>query len=110
MEVSNKTKRTTLSEDAVEAKSLTQKTVGLTSFSNPHTLILSTRFGIHTFGMKFPIDVLILNTSNNVVAMKKNLTPNRLFLWNPKYATVIELPEGKIKASQTTIGDQIEMK
>lgn len=60
------------------------------------TVYLETRWGIHTFFMKFPIDVMVLDNKNKVVKIKRELKPWRLFLWNPKYYKVVELPAGKI--------------
>lgn len=58
--------------------------------------------------MKFPIDILILDNKNKVVAVKENMKPNSIFLWNTKYNTVIELPAGAITKSKTKIGDVIK--
>ncbi len=69
---------------------------GLIGEENPYPVFFKTRFGIHTFFMKFPIDVLVLNRKNKVVAMKENLIPFRIYLWNPKFDKVLELPEGTI--------------
>lgn len=80
-----------------EATNLREKIQGLIGKDKSYTLMLKTRFGIHTFGLKFPIDVLILNNENKVVSIRKNLKPNRIFLWNPIYKKVIELPFGTIK-------------
>lgn len=54
------------------------------------TVYLETRWGIHTFFMKFPIDVIVLDDNNQVVKVKKNLRPWRVFFWNPRYYKVVE--------------------
>jgi uncharacterized protein len=59
-------------------------------------LYFETRWGIHTFFVKEPIDVLILDEENRVQVIKKGLKPWRLFFWNPKYRRVLELPHGRI--------------
>ena len=81
----------------IEAKNLREKIQGLIGKKKPQSLMLKTRFGIHTFGLKFPIDVLILNNENKVASIKKNLKPNRIFLWNPMHDKVLELPSGTIQ-------------
>lgn len=73
-------------------------------------MLLKTRYGIHTFGMKYPIDVLILDEQNNIVTIKNNLRPNNIFIWNIQYETVLELPKGTIEKSKTKLGDTIETK
>ena len=66
-------------------------------------------FSVHTFFMKFPIDVLFLNKQNQVIAAISNLTPNRLSRLYPQSCSVLELPIGTIDASNTAIGDKIEI-
>lgn len=80
-----------------ETKNLKEKIQGLIGKDKPQALLIKTHFGIHTFGLKFPIDVLILNKKNEVVAIKKNLLPKRIFLWNPIYEKALELPPGTIE-------------
>lgn len=74
-----------------------EKSVGLLGKSKPENIIFLTRFGIHTFGMKFPIDVLILDAENKVVSIKDSMKPNQIFFWSPKYNKVVELPAGMIQ-------------
>ena len=62
----------------------------------PYPLLFHTRFGIHTFGMLYPIDVIIFNDRNEIVSLRANLLPNRFFFWNPRFNTVVELPAGTI--------------
>lgn len=75
-----------------QAKSIKDYTFGLLLEENRNGLLIKTRFGIHTFFMKFPIDVYVLDKNLKVVKVKKNLKPNRMFFWNPKYNMVVELP------------------
>lgn len=82
--------------EVVEAKSVSDRLFGLNKYRKPFLLLLKTRFGIHTFGMSYSIDVLILSGEKKVVRMKRSLKPNRFFFWNPFYNIVIELPAGTI--------------
>lgn len=109
MKIRNATKKTILSTDAIEAKSLKAKSLGLITAKEPQTLLFKTRFGIHTFGMKFPIDVIVLDRNYKILALRKNLKPNNIFVWNPKYDVVIELPEETIEKTKTERGDRIEI-
>lgn len=81
--------------------------VGLLDRNTKEPLLLKTRFGIHTFGMKFPIDVIILNKSYKVMDLRQNLKPNRIFVWNPRYFIVLELPGGTIKKNHIWRNDVI---
>jgi len=92
-----------------EVTSLWEKSQGLLGSKKPHPLLLRTRFGIHTFGMKFPIDVIILDKENRVVALRKNVKPNRLYFWNPMYNTVLELPLGTIEEKKILLQTSVEI-
>lgn len=97
-----------LSKDAKEMKSFLDLVLGLLRKSNPRSLLFKTRFGIHTFFLKEPIDVIVLDRQFRVVKLRQNLQPNRLFFWNPKFTVVIELPSNTIRRSKTTVGDRIQ--
>lgn len=107
MVLKNVTKNTILAKDLKEAKSALDLTLGLLRKSNPRSLLFRTNLGIHTFGLKEAIDVLVLDGNFRVVKLKQNLKPDFLFFWNPKYNLVLELPVGTIKKSKTTILDLI---
>ena len=64
--------------------------------------------GVHTFGMKFPIDVLFLNRKRRVLKIRENMVVRRisLCLWAH---SVLELPAGTVKASGTEKGDHLEL-
>lgn len=92
-----------------EAKTFWQKSKGLIGEKHPYPLLIKTRFGIHTFGLRFPIDVLILDTNHCVVVQKASLKPNRIFFWPPKWHIVLELPQGWIQKEKIAIGEKINM-
>ena len=108
MKLVNLSKNTVLAEDLKEAKSLIDQLLGLLKKSNPRSLYFHTRCGIHTFGLKEKIDILVLDDSLKVVKIK-TVKPNKLFFWPVKYSKVVELPLGVIKKSQTEIGDKLQL-
>lgn len=108
MRIINKTSGTSLTDHAIQTKNVLEKAIGLIG-KEPQTLILRTHFGIHTFGMNYPIDVLVINKHHRVVALKEKLKPNRIFLWNPKYDFIIELPKGTIEKTHTELGDTLSV-
>jgi hypothetical protein len=83
--------------------------LGMISYKEPTNLFFQTRFGIHTFGVKFPIDIIILDNNSIVRALKSNLSPNSIYLWNPKYQNVVELESGSIENNQIKLGDKVEL-
>jgi len=106
VKVLNITRQTILAEDLKEAKNWQDRWFGLLKKSNPRVLLFQTRFGIHTLGLKTPIDVLVLDDNLKVVKLAR-VKPGKLFLWNPRFGVVIELPAETIKNSKTKIGDQL---
>lgn len=63
--------------------------------------------GVHTFGMKFAIDVIILNREQRVIAIKNELKPNRITTIYSDAATVLELPAATARDAKLSIGDVI---
>ncbi len=109
MIVKDITTKKTICKEAKLASSLKDKLFGLLITQNPRYLIFKTRFGIHTFGLKEPIDVIVLDKNNKVIKLKSNLMPNRIFFWNPKYSLIIELPQTKIAISGIGLGSQLAL-
>lgn len=62
---------------------------------------------VHSFGMKFAIDVLYLDRKRRVRKARKNLAPWRISACLLAHS-VLELPEGMIASSGTRKGDQLE--
>ena len=86
-----------------------KSSLGLTVFKKARPVMLKTRFGIHTFGMKYAIDVIILNKHFEVVRLKEKLQPNNIFIWVPIYNTVLELPWGYINENKIILMQKIEI-
>jgi uncharacterized membrane protein (UPF0127 family) len=103
----NQTRQTVLSEKLTFLKHA-GKVKGLLGKTKPETIVFETRFGIHTFFLKFPIDLLVLNNKRCVV-LARSVKPNRMIIWNPLYKIVIELPAGTIRKSATNLGDLIKL-
>lgn len=93
----NKTTGKIICKDLKIASSILDRMLGLLIKSNPRSMLFKTRFGIHTFFLNEPIDVIILDNNFKVVKINQNLKPNRVFFWNPVYPYIIELPQGHIR-------------
>ncbi|HEV2716644.1 MAG TPA: DUF192 domain-containing protein [Terriglobales bacterium] len=65
--------------------------------------------GVHTFAMRFPIDVAYLDGSKRVIHLEKNLRPWRLAPVRMNAASVLELPANTLHSTRTAIGDQVEI-
>ena len=70
-------------------------------------LFLAPCKGVHMFGMRFPLDVLIIDQQGRVVAAHPALPPGKR---TPVYRSgyyAIELPAGAITATETSVGDRL---
>jgi uncharacterized membrane protein (UPF0127 family) len=65
--------------------------------------------GIHTFGMRFAIDVVYLNAEQQVVYVQENLRPWRMAPVRLSAISVVELPSGTIAQTRTGVGDVIDV-
>jgi len=108
----NATKKTVVSDHCRFANSVLKRMVGLLNrrvLAQGEGLLLDRCYGIHTFFMRFSIDVLFLDKELRVMRAVPALPPFRTSV--VKHAVyVLELPVGSIERSQTAAGDQIQMK
>lgn len=105
-----KTSGAVLVDDVETAESLVARLKGLlgrSSLPTGHALWLRPCNGIHTFGMRFPIDVVVLDRELRVVAFVSDLLPNRLTKVYRHAASVLELPAGTLAGKPLAIGEQV---
>ena len=62
---------------------------------------------VHTFFMSFPIDVVYVSDSGEVVGLAQRLTPNRVGPIVRKASFVLELPAGTIEDTATQLEDRL---
>ena len=108
----NLTKKTWLATTVRKADNFVTRLVGLLrrqSLGPEEALWLIPSKGVHTIGMKFPIDVIFLDRTNKVIATVCDLPPLRISRLHFSAHSVLELPHGVINKSSTTVGDQIEI-
>ncbi len=65
--------------------------------------------GVHTFGMRFAIDVVYLNAEQKVVYLQQYLRPWRMAPIRLAAASVVELPSGTIEETHTGVGDVVDV-
>jgi uncharacterized membrane protein (UPF0127 family) len=110
--VTNLTKNTWLATKVRKADNFVTRLVGLLKRSTlgpEEALWLMPSKGIHTIGMKFPIDVVFLNRDNFVLGIVSGMVPYRISGIQLRGYSVLELPNGTIKKSCTEVGDQLEI-
>lgn len=112
MVVINATKRTVLSDQCRFANSIWKRMIGLLdrkAVADGEGLLLDRCYGIHTFGMRFSIDVLCLDKDFRVLRTIEELPPFRACMLK-KAVFVMELPAGTIGKTGTLVGDQIHIR
>ena len=70
-------------------------------------LLISPSRGVHMFGMRFAIDVLLLDEDRRVRKMFPALAPGRNTGMHRGIRYALELPVGVIEASRTQEGDEL---
>jgi uncharacterized protein len=65
--------------------------------------------GVHTFAMRFPIDVVYLSRDKTVVHLEQHLKPWRVAPVRLSATSVLELPVDTLRSTGTVIGDSIEI-
>jgi uncharacterized membrane protein (UPF0127 family) len=57
------------------------------------------------YGMRYPLDVVFLDQSGEVLAIYPSLTPGSRSGWHRNAAHALELPAGALQESDTVVGD-----
>jgi len=73
-------------------------------------LLITPCRGVHTWGMRFAIDVMALDEDGIVVDAVEQLRPWRIRLPRRGGVNVLELPVGSLSLSRTQIGHRIALK
>jgi uncharacterized membrane protein (UPF0127 family) len=103
----NITKGVVLASELEIATSFAARSQGLLGRSGlkPDTgLLIDPCPSVHTWFMRFPIDVIFLDNKNRVVGLKRNMKPFRM-AWSWRGAKTLELPVGVIASTRTQLGD-----
>ena len=82
--------------------------LGRESFSPGAGLYLVPCPWVHTFGMRFPIDLAFLAADGRVLRTRENLRPNRLSQLVIRAEGVLELPPFTLSSTGTQVGDVIQ--
>lgn len=80
--------------------------LGKKTMSSEEALIFSKAPSLHTFFMKFPIDIAFLDSTKRVITCWIGVKPNRILPY-VKSSYTIEMPEDSIPRKGITLGDQL---
>jgi len=93
---------------AFDSASRRQGLLGRDGLEEGSALIIAPCSAVHTFSMRFAIDVLFVAKDGRVLKARKNVRPGRIAASLRAFA-VVELPVGAIERSGTRAGDVLEV-
>jgi uncharacterized membrane protein (UPF0127 family) len=110
----NRTRTTYLATELMIARTHWTRFRGLMAtdaarFRRGQGLWISPSHGVHTFAMRFPIDVIYLDQERIVIHIEEELKPWRVAAVRILAASVLELPTGMIRESRTELGDRVDI-
>lgn len=112
MNVYNSSKNIVIATQVKVAKNFFTRTIGLLSrksLSKEEGLVIKPCSSIHTFFMKFAIDVLFVDKKGQIVALYENVKPWRVLPLHFTSSYVIELLAGTILDKNIDKGDVVRV-
>jgi uncharacterized protein len=112
MPITNLDKKTWLATKIRKADTFLTRLMGLLRrkhLAPEEALWLVPGKGVHTVGMKFPIDVIFIDKDKKVVALIPSMAPNRATRFYFAAHSILELPKGTILKSRTEAGDHLDI-
>ena len=80
--------------------------IGRDSLPRGHALVIAPSQGVHTFGMRFPIDIVAIDRQGRVVKIRPNVGRNRIvFAWSA--FAMLELNAGSVDHALLVVGDRL---
>jgi uncharacterized protein len=110
MKLINKTNNTVISENVMVANTFFKRLKGLmftSELPEHNALHIVPCKEIHTFNMKYSIDVLYLDKNNNILAIDEDMKPGKIGKRIINAVSVLELPSGKVRKLEVKIGQTV---
>jgi uncharacterized protein len=109
--VRNATRGTLIGDSIASAQTSSERRTGLLKHDRleaGHGLWIAPCEAVHTFFMKFSLDLVYIDRKHQVKAVVRNVRPWRFSMCLPAHS-VIELPVGTIDRTGTQKGDTLEL-
>lgn len=109
----NKTKRTIIAENPLVCATIWSKAKGFMftrKYQQPLLFIFSKEqyVPLHMYFVRFSLDILYINSKQQIVEIKENLKPWQFYHPKQKAMYVVELKQGVVKEKKIDVGDVIE--
>ncbi len=104
-------KNKTLSENILVADTLWSRLVGLMFQKQLHEadgLMLDPCRSIHTFFMRYSLDIVFMNSKNEIIKIIRGMKPWRMTWIYLSASKTLELPAGKLP-QDVSVGDRLEV-
>lgn len=109
--VRNASRSTTIGDRIARAGTSNERTTGLlrrTGLEKGEGLWIIPCEAVHTFFMKFPLDLIYIDRKHRIRKVVRNVAPWRVSVCLSAHS-IIELPAGIIDKTGTQPGDQLEI-
>jgi uncharacterized membrane protein (UPF0127 family) len=93
-------------EPAFDSKTRKQGLLGRQSLPEGHAVVIAPSQGVHTIGMRFPIDIVAVNREGRVVKVREAVASWRMVVALSAFAFV-ELPAGTCARVGVGVGDRL---
>lgn len=98
----------TVVEAALDSKSRRTGLLGRDTFADSHALVLAPCGAVHTFGMRFAIDVLFVDADGTVLKIVEALGAWRMAA-SLRACITVELPTGSVQRLDVRTGDRMSI-
>jgi uncharacterized protein len=80
--------------------------LGRQHFDRGSAMLIAPCQGVHTFGMRFPIDIVAIARDGSVMKIRAHVPSRRIVMAWSAFA-IIELPDGESDRSGLRVGDRL---
>ena len=98
-------------EDVIEARSMMERMRGLLGRKGLPAgtgMLIDPCGSIHTFYMKFDLDVVFLDSEDRVVKLQKSIGPGRMAFGGYSARKILEMESGKVDMQRIREGSQVK--
>ncbi|MBN2641987.1 MAG: DUF192 domain-containing protein [Victivallales bacterium] len=78
-------------------------------FTEFDSMVFNRCNAVHTLFMGIPLDLVFLNTDNEICKIAQAVRPWRLMIKSNEAYSVIELPAGAVEKTGTALGDVLDL-
>lgn len=96
-------------ELAVDSATRNRGLLGRGSMAPDAALVIAPSSAVHTFGMRFPIDIVFVARDGRVIKIKHDVPARRIAVGLRGFA-VIELAAGSAERAGLLVGDQLDVR